>query len=70
VTKKHFDALALELAWVRPVKSGRYFGWRAAVEAVATVCQKSSLAFDRERFIDACEHWTVKIKDGELARVL
>lgn len=66
MSKKHFIALALELKHVRPVTLSQHptaialravqdETWTLCVRAVANACERHALAFDRKRFIDACE---------------
>jgi len=77
MTRKHFNALAIALAYIRPetqvegrnYDAGKAEGWGEAVEAVADVCQSQNRQFDRDRFVTACEVWDVAIRDGELKHV-
>lgn len=68
MSKKHFNALAWELANVRPSPAvdgqDEYRVWRRTVEAVAIVCCESNSAFDLGRFMDAC-HGEALIRDGK-----
>lgn len=64
MTRKHFEALAEELAAIRPRHSdSRRFGedhitqlaqWQRCVLAVGNACGRSNGAFDRARFEEAC----------------
>lgn len=49
MTKKHFIALAREIAEIRDDTARR-----AAANAVAEACRTQSYKFDRERFLTAC----------------
>ena len=58
MTKKHFEALATSLASVRPDNdkpATHYVVWIQSVVAVADVCERSNVAFDRVRFVHACQ---------------
>jgi hypothetical protein len=57
MSKKHFERLADSLAMVRPTeREGReYYQWVSSVNAVADVCQWANSAFDRSRFVRACQ---------------
>ena len=57
MTRKHFNALASELNYARPVGSlddNRVMGWQQAVEAVGKAYKGFNPAFDRTRFRAAC----------------
>jgi hypothetical protein len=67
MTKKHFEALAAALKFIKPsgnpvcppkdVKvflAGQQREWDYAVEATADVCSKFNPNFDRARFLKAC----------------
>jgi len=58
MTKKHFEALADELASVRPPqrtsRKNEFSMWSACVAAVADVCRSHNGHFDREKFVAAC----------------
>lgn len=55
MTKKHFIALALHIASVRPVEASSHFPmWRATMLAVCDACRQANPAFDKQRFITAC----------------
>lgn len=61
MSRKHFEALANNLAAVRPghptlvdTESPEYNAWLLSVRAVADACGESNARFDRSRFIDAC----------------
>jgi hypothetical protein len=57
MTRKHFNALAQELLFVRPPADAREtvkVQWFFDVQAVARVCATANTGFDRERFYDAC----------------
>ena len=72
MSKKHFHALALAFAYRRPEPhwdANKRTQWSLDVASVADVCQQANPRFDRERFLEACETWTVAIRDGALARV-
>ena len=76
MTKKHFNALAIALAHVRPemqcdgrnYDTGKAEGWLEAVNAVADVCQSQNPRFVRSRFVDACGIWDTEIRAGELRK--
>lgn len=53
MTKKHFCAIATAFASHRNEIPADAF--RALVADVATVCKQANSAFDRERFVTACE---------------
>ncbi len=57
MTKKHFDALAKQLALVRPdgTSETRYNQWLCCVIAVVQACRVHNPAFSAERFRKACE---------------
>ena len=68
MSKKHFNALAQNLANTRPSKywtsqtnnvldSIEYAQWSRDVVAVAQVCLESSKSFDYQRFTEACKTW-------------
>jgi hypothetical protein len=72
MTKKHFEALAVALAYQRPQPTwcaNKRAQFALDVAAVADVCAASSPRFDRERFVDACQTYQVAIRDGKLIRV-
>jgi len=58
MTRKHFVALAWELARVRPVSETpgdpAFCAWYDSVQAVAVVCSEANSAFDLDRFWSGC----------------
>jgi hypothetical protein len=57
MSKKHFIALAQALSFERPSKDDTLLWpqWKIDVLAVSDVCAHFNPAFDRGRFIAACE---------------
>jgi hypothetical protein len=63
MSKKHFQKLAYELMRARPDSGAsqtdswiaRMDEWNDCVAAVANACAQSNAAFDRGRFVAACE---------------
>jgi hypothetical protein len=69
MTKKHFQALAWELAACRPEEEGEALdAWERACAAVCAVAKEVNRAFDRERFLDACRG-TATVSNGRRAMV-
>jgi hypothetical protein len=72
MTKKHFQALARALYEAQPLKPGpcsqidfakyasKVATWNACVKGVMDACSQSNGAFDRERFLEACETGTTR----------
>lgn len=62
MSKRHFNAIARQLANVRPEdESGcAYIQWLHDIKAVASVCSDANNRFDHHRFIDACIKWERK----------
>ena len=57
MTKKHFNAIAEALLFVRPTttkRSKQWQQWQRDVKAMADVCAASNGRFDRQRFYFAC----------------
>jgi hypothetical protein len=61
MTKKHFNALAEQLAAVRPANSiandtelACWVTWMDSVLAIARACAGHNPAFDTKRFVAAC----------------
>jgi hypothetical protein len=72
MTKKHFEALALGLASVRPnvwADSPVNEDWQACVNVVSDTCEMFNPHFDRDRFMDACRTYKTGIRGGNLVRV-
>ena len=59
MTRKHFDALAEALVKSAPAtaKGQPYYQWIYTVGKVADVCERFNLAFNRARFLEACNPW-------------
>ncbi len=60
MTRKHFEALAAALASTRAYgwrndERGAGQTWNRTVDAVANVCAAQNDAFDRKRFLAACQ---------------
>jgi hypothetical protein len=56
MTRKHFEALAAELNYNRPIgdlDNERVMGWQQAVMAVSHACRKANPRFDHDRFAKA-----------------
>jgi hypothetical protein len=76
MSRKHFERLAIALAFVRPGEgyTGPTTGtewrvWTASADAVADVCAESNPRFDRDKFLTACRTYRTEIRDGILSRV-
>ena len=62
MTRKHFNALAVELSSVRPQlfftpgspEEAAYVAWRNCVNAVGHACRQANPNFNRDRFNTAC----------------
>lgn len=56
MSRKHFEALADALAWLRPqrIDAERFAQWVNDVDAIASVCARFNPLFDRARFDAAC----------------
>ena len=64
MTKKHFKQLANSTAFSHPERTSadteatytaKMIVWGRCVTAVANVCHANNPAFDRAKFLDACE---------------
>ena len=56
MSKRHFEALAVALAAVKPNDTSTFLieQWILDVRAVADVCEQINPRFDRVRFLEAC----------------
>ena len=55
MTKKHYVALARELAWLLSTASTEEaLGVRGAILVIATELKAENRAFDRQKFLTAC----------------
>jgi len=60
MTRKQFNAIAEALAAIRPemygpnVDAGMMYQWGTTVREMATMCRTFNPAFDRTRFMEAC----------------
>lgn len=57
MSRKHFQAIANELKYIKPDPDDGIHvmaQWRVTVTVMADVCSQFNSAFDRQRFLDAC----------------
>ena len=56
MTRKHFRALANELANSKPETFEALVGWKCAVQAVMRACRADNPGFNESRFLRACNY--------------
>lgn len=60
MTRKHFQALAVKLHALKPEAGTDDTQWEQCVNGIAAVCADSNPAFNRVRFVEACQKGAAK----------